>query len=78
MFIVYLQMNLVFFPDIPSDKSLKVSMQVCQSIIRSYIGFSICNALQSLILGYFRRHRSYKVLILIESIIAWRNGFPMF
>ena len=46
----------------------RVPTQVLQSLIKSYICFSICKALQSLIfLGYFSSKRSYKVLFLKEK-----------
>ena len=44
--------------------------QVLQSVIKSYICFSIYKALQSLIFWYFRPNRSYKVLFLIEKDIS--------
>ena len=45
-------------------------MQVLQSLIKSYISFSICKALQSLIFGVFSSKRSYKVLFLKEKKIS--------
>ena len=42
-------------------------------LIKSYIGFSICKALQSLIFGYFQPQRFYKVLFLIENILPLVN-----
>ena len=41
---------------------IRVPTQVLQSLIKSYICFSICKALQSLIFGVFLSKRSYKVL----------------
>ena len=48
----------------------RVPTQVLQSLIKSYICFSIYKALQSLIFWYFRPNRSYKVLFLIEKDIS--------
>ena len=45
----------------------RVPTQVLQSLIRSYIRFSVCKALQSLIFGIFSANRSYKVLFLLKS-----------
>ena len=49
---------------------VRVPTQVLQSLIKSYICFSICKALQSLILGYFRPKGSYKVLYFIQKEIS--------
>ena len=54
--------------------SYRVPTQVLQSLIKSYIDFSICKALQSVIFWYFRQKRSYKVLFRIKNIQALRNG----
>ena len=48
----------------------RVPTQVLQSLIKSYILFSIYKALQSLIFLYFRPNRSYKVLYLTEKEIS--------
>ena len=63
------QVNLLYFNNNnpTCDLLLRVPTQVLQSLIKSYICFSICKALYSLILGYFRPNRSYKVLFLIEK-----------
>ena len=48
----------------------RVPTQVLQSLIKSYICFSICKALQSLIFGVFLSKRSYKVLFLKEKKVS--------
>ena len=45
----------------------RVPTQVLQSLIMSYICFSVCKALQSLISGIFSSKMSYKVLFLLKS-----------
>ena len=57
-----------------SDSLYRVPTQVLQSIIKSYIGFSIYKALESLIFGYFRPQRCYKVLFFVENILPLENG----
>ena len=47
-----------------------VPTQVLQSLIKSYICFSICKALQSLIFGVFSTKMSYKVLFLKEKKVS--------
>ena len=47
--------------------NIRVPTQVLQSIIKSYICFFICKALQSLIFLVFPPKRSYKVLFLKEN-----------
>ena len=48
----------------------RVPTQVLQSLIKSYIYFSICKALQSLIFGVFLYKRDYKVLFLKEKKVS--------
>ena len=45
----------------------RVPMQVLQSLIKSYICFPVCKALQSLICGVFLFKRSYEVIYLREE-----------
>ena len=51
--------------------------QVLQSLIKSYICFSICKALQSLIFEVFWSKRSYTVLFLKEEKVSeFEMEFP--
>ena len=52
------------------QKGLGLSQGSHAGLIKSYICVSICKALQSLILGYFRPKWSYKVLFLLEKEIS--------
>ena len=52
------------------ERYIRVPTQVLQSLIKSYICFSICKALQSLIFGVFLTKRSYKVLFLKEKKVS--------
>ena len=55
----------------------RVPTQVLQSLLKSYIRFSICKALQSLIFWVFSSKRSYQVLFLKEIKENWKCGFHL-
>ena len=58
-------------------RSYRVPTQVLQSLRKSYICFSICKALQSLIFWVFSNKRSFKVLFLIiKKVSGSRNVVP--
>ena len=52
------------FSSVCDSSAIRVPTQVSQSLIKSYICFSICKALQSLVFLVFSSKRSYKVLFL--------------
>ena len=53
----------------------RVPAQVLQSLIKSYIGFSICKAVQCLICGYFRPQMSYKDIFLLKIFFHCEKEF---
>ena len=63
----YMSKTWIFIFSTHSYKDPRVPTQVLQSLIKSYICFSICKALQSLIFGVISYQRSYKVLFLKEK-----------
>ena len=63
--------NKTFLNKVPfQGKPCRVPTQVLQSLIKSYICFSIYKALQSHIFGVFSSKRSYKVLFLKEKKVS--------
>ena len=63
--------NALFFSTLfLSTYNIRFPTQVLQSLIKSYICFSIYKALQILTLRYFLPNRSYEVLFLIEKDIS--------
>ena len=53
----------------------RVSTQVSQCLIKSYIGFSIDKALQSLILGFFDHKGLIKSFFLLKIFQHWEMDF---